>query len=234
MNESSGVPPATHTLSSCRRFAYRCRLTCFSNCSGGAECNGERIYFNPTPPATPLSMSTASISAGPTPAAWCSLQGNQAVISTFIVNSVQFLFVTSEEEMNLVEVNQADAVTDVLSITPVVAEPVQSQGAYFFTFHFFIQYLGLLRTDVSGLVRGGITKNRSSHPSSAVQTSSPVVAAAVVVGDSTNDDATGSDSDLEIISVTQRDPLLQLDKCIKSEPVSKPGTSFLTFCTFNI
>ena len=77
MSESSGAPPATHTMSSCRRFAYRCRLTCFSNCTGGAECNGERIYVT-TPPSTPV----PALSVGPMPASWRSLQGDTPAIST--------------------------------------------------------------------------------------------------------------------------------------------------------
>ena len=84
MSESSGAPPATHTMSSCRRFAYRCRMTCFSNCTGGAECTGERIYVT-TPPSTP--MPTPSVT--PVPAAWHSLQSDHQVISTLCHSFVQ-------------------------------------------------------------------------------------------------------------------------------------------------
>ena len=71
-----------------------------------------------------------------------------------------------------------------------------------------------------------MTKTRSQpvKSSSVVASSSDTVAVVVAaVADGSKIDDGGSDSDLEIISVTQR-ACPPVDKCIKSEPMLKSGT----------
>ena len=77
MNESSHPPlatMATHMPSPCGTYAFRCRYTCFKNCTGGPECTGERIYLVGRAPVP----SPAPAPTVPSPAVWSALQSHTA------------------------------------------------------------------------------------------------------------------------------------------------------------
>ena len=69
MHESAPIAPpaATHAMSTCGTYVYRCRNSCYTNCSGGAECTGEKLPLAVLPPVTVNNGQT------PVPAAWTPL-----------------------------------------------------------------------------------------------------------------------------------------------------------------
>ena len=70
MNESVPVAPqaATHAMSICGTYVYRCRNSCYTNCTGGAECTGEKLPLAVLPPPA-----ASSDGQTPVPAAWTPL-----------------------------------------------------------------------------------------------------------------------------------------------------------------
>lgn len=70
MNESMPIAPqaATHAMSACGTYVYRCRNSCYTNCTGGAECTGEKLPLAVLPPPA-----VSSDGQTPVPAAWSAL-----------------------------------------------------------------------------------------------------------------------------------------------------------------
>ena len=77
MHESIPVAPqaATHAMSTCGTYMYRCRHTCYTNCSGGNECTGEKLHLAIATPVTVHDGQT------PVPAAWTPLTNTPPDIS---------------------------------------------------------------------------------------------------------------------------------------------------------
>ena len=127
------TPGATHALSGCGTYFYRCRNTCFQNCTGGDECTGQKIMV------ANMSIYQSSVQPAqnvPTPATWNSLQTTPQ-IST-LISLIIFIFIFLEEE---VDVN-ADVDSNMVSIIAVVPEPSvatsdSSDKGISFVFHFW-------------------------------------------------------------------------------------------------